>query len=156
MPSAYRAGFVERCFRLAFRLWTGLRPDQGARGRPEGARSIAGVDERRCQRLYREEAAVLGKIGQVFLGAEMPQIEVRLPRDVAEAAVAAWERNDDESVGPINETFEQRVVRSRAASLSLIGLAISERGRWTDDEVVVALDPVFIGNAVEAADDLPT
>lgn len=38
--------------------------------------------------MYREEAAVLGTIGQVFLGAEMPQIEVRLPRDVAEAAVA--------------------------------------------------------------------
>ncbi len=114
------------------------------------------MDESRWQKMYREEAAVLGKIGQQLLGAEMPQIEVRLPRDVAEAAVAAWERDDDESAGPISETFEQRVVRSRAASLSLIGLAISERGRWTDDDVVVALDPVFIGKAVEAADDLPT
>lgn len=68
----------------------------------------------------------------------------------------AWERDDDASTGPIDETFEQRVVRSRAASLSLIGLATSERGRWTDDEVVVALHPLFIGHAVEAADDLPT
>ena len=106
--------------------------------------------------MYREEAAVLGKIGQVLLGAEMPQIEVRLTRDVAEAAVSACERDYDESAGPINETFEQRVIRSRAASLSLIGLAISERGRWTEDQVVVALAPVFIGNAIEAADDLPT
>ena len=113
------------------------------------------MDESRSQRLYREEAAVLGKIGQVLAGAEMPQIEVRLPRDVAEAAVAAWKRDDDESAGPTFETFDQRVVRSRAASLSLIGLAISEHGRWTDDDVVVALHPVFIGNAVEAADDLP-
>jgi hypothetical protein len=113
------------------------------------------MDESRWQKLYREEAAVLGSIGQVLVGTEMPRIDVRLPRDVAEAAVAAWERDDDESTGPIIETFEQRVVRSRAATLSLIGLAISERGRWTDDEVVVALDPVFIGNAVEAADDLP-
>ena len=114
------------------------------------------MDESRWQKMYREEAAVLGKIGRVFLGQELPQIEVRLPRDVAEAAVAAWERDDDESTGPIKETFEQRVVRSRAASLSLIGLAISERGRWTDNEVVVGLDPLFIGHAVEAADDLST
>lgn len=99
------------------------------------------MDESRWQKMYREEAAVLGKIGQLFLGAEMPQIEVRLPRDAAEAAVAAWERDDDENAGPIGETFKQRVVRSRAASLSLIGLAMSERGRWMDDDVVVALDP---------------
>lgn len=114
------------------------------------------MDESRSQRMYREEAAVLGRIGQVFLGQEIPRIEVRLPRDVAEAAVAAWEFDDDESTGPTEETFEQRVVRSRAASLSLIGLAINERGRWTDDAVVVALHPLFIGNAVEASDDLPT
>lgn len=106
--------------------------------------------------LYREEATVLGKIGQMLVGAEMPQIEVRLPRDVAQAAVAAWERDGDESAGPSDETYEQYVVRSRAASLALIGLAIAERGRWTDDAVVVALDPVLIGNAVDAADDLPT
>ncbi len=114
------------------------------------------MDESRWQKMYREEAAVLGKIGQVFLGQEMPQIEVRLPRDLAEAAVAAWERDDDESARPIRETFEQRVLRLRAASLALIGLVISGHGRWTHDEVVVALAPVFIGNAIEAADDLPT
>ena len=111
--------------------------------------------ESRLHELYRKEAGVLGRVGHVFAAIEMPQIEVRLPRDVAEAAVAAWERDDDESAGPTSETCEQRVVRSRAATLALIGLTITERGHWTDDEVVVALDPVFIGNAVEAADDLP-
>jgi hypothetical protein len=43
----------------------------------------------------------------------------------------------------------------RAAALSLIGLSITERGRWEGEEVLVALDPVLIGNAVDAADDLP-
>jgi len=114
------------------------------------------MGESRWQTIYREEAVVLGKLGEVLLSAELPPIEVRLPRDLAEAAVAAWERDGDESAGPIDETFEQRVVRSRAASLALIGLTISGHGRWVGDEVVVALDPVFIGNAVEAADDLPT
>ncbi len=47
------------------------------------------------------------------------------------------------------------MTRHRAAALSLIGLSITESGRPDGDEVIVALDPVFIGNAVDSADDLP-
>lgn len=107
------------------------------------------------RQLYRPEAETLGRIGRLFVMAPLPRIEVRLPRELAEAAMRAWERDDDESSGRTSETCEERVVRSRAAGLSLIGLAITERGRWDGDEVVVDLDPVFIGNAVDAADDLP-
>jgi hypothetical protein len=82
-------------------------------------------------------------------------VEVRLPRRLAEQAVAAWERDDGE--GPLDpETHEQAAQRHRAATLSLIGLTITECGRWRDDEVLVELDPVFIGLAVDAADDLPS
>ncbi|MFI4992102.1 MAG: hypothetical protein ACHQCH_00605 [Solirubrobacterales bacterium] len=82
-------------------------------------------------------------------------MEVRLPRRLAERAVAAWERDDGE--GPLDpETYEQAAQRHRAATLSLIGLNIAEHGRWEGDEVVVELDPVFIGNAVDATDDLPS
>jgi hypothetical protein len=39
-------------------------------------------------------------------------------------------------------------------TLALIGLSITERGRWEGHEVVVELDPVFIGNAVDAVNHL--
>jgi hypothetical protein len=69
-------------------------------------------------------------------------------------AVAAWERDDTE--GDLDsETYEQRVQRHRAGTLALIGLAISERGRWEADEVVVELHPEELGVAMDAADDLP-
>lgn len=53
------------------------------------------------------------------------------------------------------KTFEQRVQRQRAATLALIGLAVSDQGRVEGNDVVVGLHPVFIGVAVDAADDLP-
>jgi hypothetical protein len=79
---------------------------------------------------------------------------VRLPRALAEKAVAAWKREGDE--GPLDpETFEQRILRYRAGTLGLIWLSISELGRWDGDEVVVELSPDLIGMALDAADDLP-
>ena len=79
--------------------------------------------------------------------------EVRLPKPLAEAAVAAWERDDDEPLEA--ETFEQRGQRHRAAALSLIGLEIAERGRPDGDGVVVDLNAHFIADAINASDDLP-
>jgi hypothetical protein len=104
--------------------------------------------------MYRADAEVLGQLGEVLAQAELPRIEVRLPRLVAESAVAAWEREDGEGVDP--ETFEQRVQRHRAGTLALIGLSIVNAGRWEGDEVAVALSPDLIGVAVDAADDLPS
>jgi hypothetical protein len=114
------------------------------------------VGESAGQKRYEQEAAVFARLGQVFAATEMPRIEVRLPRDLAVAAVASWERDAEEYSGPLQETFEQRIIRSRAADLSLIGLSISERGCWEDDAVVVALSPALIGTAMQAADELPT
>jgi len=109
-------------------------------------------DESKWQELYRREARVLGELGSVLVTASLPQVEVRLPRHLAEQAVAAWERDDNEgALDP--EIFEQRMQRHRAATLSLIGLSIAERGRWEGNEVIVELDPVFIGLAADAADD---
>ncbi len=86
--------------------------------------------------------------------ADLPRVEVRLPRELAEKAVAAWEREGDEGLlAP--ETFEQRVHRHRAGTLGLIGLSICERGRWDGNEVIVELSPDLIGVAVDAADDVP-
>jgi hypothetical protein len=85
----------------------------------------------------------------------LPQVEFRLPRTLAEQAVAAWERDDGQ--GPLDpEASEETARRLLAGTLALIGLSITERGRWEGDEVVVEIDPAFIGSAVNAADRLPS
>lgn len=105
------------------------------------------------QRVYREEAHVLGRVGRALAEAELPSIEVRLPRALGEQAVAAWERTGNE--GELEpETFEQRTQRRRAATLALIGLSIVSVGRWEGDEVIVELHPDLIGVALDAADDV--
>jgi hypothetical protein len=112
------------------------------------------MDESDRQQLYREDARVLGQIGAVFARAELPEVTVRLPSDLARAAVAAWHRDD---VGePDPESYEQRVLRHRAGALALIGLAVEEQGRAEGDGVVVDLSRDLIGTALDAADDLPT
>jgi hypothetical protein len=113
------------------------------------------MDETEWQRRYREEAQTLGELGWVLACSKLRRVEVRLPRVLAEKAVAAWERDGEEG-SPAPEDYEQRVQRDRAATLSLIGLSITDYGRWESDAVVVELSPDLIGNAVSASDDLPS
>jgi hypothetical protein len=105
------------------------------------------VDGQEQYARYRDDAKVLAAIGEC-VRAQAGPVAVRLPRAVAEAAVAAWER--DETGGPDEESREQYVLRDRAAELALIGLAISERGRWEGGSVVVGLDVASAGAAVRA------
>jgi hypothetical protein len=110
--------------------------------------------ESEAHQVRSREARTLGEIGALLARLQLPEVDVRLPGELARAAVAAWERDDlDDSPG--RETPEQRLKRHRAGSLALIGLAIKERGRWQEDEVVVALNAGIVGEAVDAADDLP-
>jgi hypothetical protein len=106
------------------------------------------------QRLYREEARLLAEIGAVLARTELPKVTVRLPSLLARAALTAWQRDDEGALDP--ESYEQRVLRHRAASLSLIGLSIEQGSRSEGDEVVVELSPDLIGIALDAADDLPS
>jgi hypothetical protein len=117
-------------------------------------RRLRTVDAAQPRQAYQRDARTLGELGRVLVRAPLPKVQVRLPKPLAEQAVAAWEWDDDG--GSVDsETCEQRVVRSRAAALALIGLSITEGGRWEADEVVVDLDPNLIGMAINAADDLP-
>jgi hypothetical protein len=111
------------------------------------------MGEAEWQQRYREEAVTLGELGWVLACSKLPPVEVRLPRLLAEKAVAAWKREGEEGP-PAPEDYEQRVQRHRAATLSLIGLSITNHGRWESDGVVVELSPDLIGNAVTASDDL--
>ncbi|MFJ3517160.1 MULTISPECIES: hypothetical protein [unclassified Streptomyces] len=97
---------------------------------------------------YRRDRAVLAAVG-AHLEPRISRIEVRLPRPVAEAAVAAWER--EELGGACEESREEYELREAAAELAFIGMAITSGGVWDTDEVVVDLDVVQIAAALRAA-----
>jgi hypothetical protein len=105
------------------------------------------------QRLYRTEARTLGEVGAVLRAANLPLISVELPRELADRAVAAWERDDfGGRLEP--ESHAQQADRHRAGTLALIGLAVAERGHFHADGVTVSLHPELLGVAMDAADEL--
>ncbi|GAB2587173.1 hypothetical protein GCM10027168_19950 [Streptomyces capparidis] len=105
------------------------------------------VDRRQYLR-FQQDRTVLAAVG-THLDPQIGRISVRLPRSVAEAAVAAWER--EEPAGGGEESREEHELRADAAELALIGLAISARGVWDAEGVVVDLDVVRIAAALRAA-----
>ena len=101
---------------------------------------------------WQQDEQALASIGaQLFR--QPTEIEVRVPRALADEAVAAWQREDAESFDSANESSDQRVTRHRAGALGLIGLTLEQRGRLDGDQVVVRLDAWFVGDALNAADD---
>lgn len=100
---------------------------------------------------YRSDEAVLAAIGREFQG-QGTVVEVRIPKALADQAIAAWERDETETVP--RETLAECQVRHRSGALALIGLAIQERGRVVGDTVVIELDSWQIGDALNAADEL--
>jgi ferric-dicitrate binding protein FerR (iron transport regulator) len=77
-------------------------------------------------------------------------IEVRLPQNLARAAVEAWQHEDE--VMPESETPVQREARTRAWTLALLGSIVNERGRTEGSEVVVPLRGDVLDAAFAAAD----
>lgn len=114
---------------------------------------LAVTGDRRYE-VWGRDADTLAEIGRELLG-QVTRVSVRLPRLLAEAAVASWDRDSRDEELP-TETPEQWGTRDRAATLSLIGPSITDEGVWEGDEVVVDLDAWFIGNALQAADDAGT
>lgn len=100
---------------------------------------------------WRADATVLAQIGAVLFK-EGLSVEVKLPLDLAETAIAAWERDDSGADG--NETSAEAVDRSRAGALALMGLAISERGTPIGGAISISLDPWLIGTALNTADEM--
>ena len=92
---------------------------------------------------------MLAEIGDALAEAPVPKVEARLPRDLADKALAAWERDDE--FGPGYETPTEREVRQRAAALALIGLAVQDRGVTGPEAVVVPLDADLVVAAIEAS-----
>lgn len=110
------------------------------------------MDDDPLRSAWRQDEALLARIGGE-LAPQHTEVEVRLPRDLADAAVRAWQRTDDGDTDLEAETCEQRIVRHRAGVLALIGAALADRGREDGGEVVVRLAAWFVGDALNAADD---
>ncbi len=106
------------------------------------------VEDREEYVRYQQDRTVLAAVG-AHLGPQIGPITVRLPRSVAESAVAAWDRDELGGVG--EETRGEYELRHDAAELAFIGLAISSSGVWEGGEVVVDLDVVQIASALRAA-----
>jgi hypothetical protein len=107
-------------------------------------------EERADYDRYRADTKVLAAIGRC-VDAQTAPVTVRLPRAVAEAAVAAWEREEPGEPGdPGEETPEQYVLRNHAAELAFIGTAVQQHGRWEGEEVVLELPVASAGAAVRA------
>jgi hypothetical protein len=102
------------------------------------------------QRQWLDDAVTLAEIGRAVGNVVMPDVELRLPRDLAEAAAAAWRRDDQD--GPRYESPEQRGWRHDASVLALVGLAVETRGRTDGDAVVVEVPADLVSAAIRAAE----
>ena len=92
---------------------------------------------------------MLARIGQHLEPQEL-KVSVRLPGELAECALEAWDRDDNDGPLPA-ETADEWIMRDRAASLSLIGLQLSEqRVSPRGDEVVAHLSAHLVGAALDA------
>ncbi|XVU27992.1 hypothetical protein ACQPZJ_13370 [Actinoplanes sp. CA-054009] len=80
---------------------------------------------------------------------QVSRVSVRLPRALAESAVAAWDREETDGIG--EESREEYELRDDATELAWIGLAASERGVRDAEEVVVDLDVAQVAAALRAA-----
>jgi hypothetical protein len=96
------------------------------------------------------DAGVLARVGQALFAQET-QLSVLLPTELADAAAAAWEREEDAEQA-VAESVEQANVRRAAGTLALIGLAVTQSGRRTDEGVIVDLDAWWIGHALDVAE----
>jgi hypothetical protein len=112
---------------------------------------ICGVAYDEELEIWKRDAALLAQIGRLFFD-QRTEVRVRIPKVLADEAVAAWERTGSEEELP-PESPDQRRIRTDASSAALIGESIKETGMAEGGDVVFTVDAWFVGNALTAADD---
>lgn len=100
---------------------------------------------------YGADSRTLGETGAIALTLEIPTVEIRLPRSLADKALAAWQRVDEEAL-PADETPEQRRLRDDAATLALIGAAIEAESCQDGEFVIVRIAATVLSRAIDVAD----
>ncbi len=113
------------------------------------AASPSETDDQAARRREAEQLAYLGAAIQD----QDTRVRVQIPRALAERAIRAWNRDDEQPLSE-PEPEAERLARHRAGSLALIGLALTERGQELSDSYSVDLDAWLIGHSLDAADDL--
>ncbi len=84
------------------------------------------------------------------------KVRVRLPRELADAALQAWQREDEDSedLHTYEESVSEQRVRQRAGTLALIGASLENAPIQISGEYVIAeIDSWYVGEALQAADD---
>lgn len=98
-----------------------------------------------------QDGHILAQIGRAFY-AQRSVVRLRIPRQLAEQAVACWERYlSGPGLSPPESPGEWEIVQTVGA-LALIGQSLQENGVDDDEEVVVDLHAWNVGNALNAAD----
>jgi hypothetical protein len=100
---------------------------------------------------WARDAEILRELGQALDAASPLSVEVRLPRQFVEAALAAWEADDANDTDTAGETPEAKRTRHRAATLALIGLELAEQDVGQGDLPTVRLQAHLVGDALKAA-----
>lgn len=90
---------------------------------------------------------VLAEIGR-HLRTQLGPMTVRLPAELAAQARRAWDRDEEEPVDA--EAVEQAVIRSFAATLALVGLAVGQD--HDPGDAVVTLAPQEVAGCLFAAE----
>lgn len=110
------------------------------------------MSEKDQYEIYSDESRLLAEVGAIALKMDIPRVELRLPRSLADRALEAWERDEEGDLG--SESCEQERLRGDAAVWALIGLAIESEARSEGDYVITKIDPTLLGRAIDASDAL--
>jgi hypothetical protein len=105
---------------------------------------VVGDDER--QR-YAADSRLLGEIGAALVS-QNTRLSVRLPAELAAQALAAWHRDETGDVGA--ETAYEQKMRSHAADVALVGLAIEQAGALQTGPVDIELNAIQVAAALMA------
>jgi len=84
------------------------------------------------------------------------KVRVRLPRELADAALAAWQREDEDSedLHTYEESMSEKRIRHRAGTLAMIGASLENAPIQISGNFVIAdIDSWYVGEALQAADD---
>jgi len=105
-------------------------------------------DDMQGERLrYALDEQMLVRLGYELMS-QGPSHVVVVSEEVAEAAMAAWEREEDGPSAP-DLTLAEKRTRDAAATLALIGLGLSERGtRLPDGSFSIRLDSAQVDEVI--------
>lgn len=104
---------------------------------------------------WENDGVDLALIGAAFYEQDT-KVRVQLPRELADSALAAWRREDEDSedLHSHDETLAEKRIRHRAGTLALIGASLENAPVQISGQYVIAeIDSWYIGEALQAADD---